>query len=240
MGKLAAMIGLLLTLLIHPAAAQTACAPYSAPITVDFQTHQPQPTLNNALNVTALHNFMGSKGQAPSGGVHSEALGVTYTTPEFNIEANSRIVSRGRGPTCVYLTKVKVEFGFRDVDVYVASEYRPGTCEYKAILDHENQHVAINTQALRTHAPRMRLALERMLGEERPTVTNDPDRVTQQILNRLTRRMDEYLKAFYAEMDSRNGALDTASNYEAIGNICRDWNRGNVWPEERKPPRRVR
>ena len=234
------MLGLLLSLLVQPAAAQTACAPYREAITVDFQTHEARPTLNNALNVTGLRNMMGNKGQTPRGGVHSEALGVTYTTPEFNIEASTRIIGRERGPMCVYLTKVKVEFGFRDMDVYVASEYPPGTCEYKAILDHENQHVAINTQAFRSHAPRLRLALERILGEERPVSTTDPNRVTQRVLDRISRRMDGYLKAFYAEMDSRNGVLDTASNYEAIGNICRDWNRGNVWPEERTPPRRGR
>ena len=228
------MFWLLLTLLTHPAAAQTGCAPYRAPITVDFQTHQPRPTLNNSLNVTALRNLMSTKGQKPIGGVHAEALGVTYATPEFNIEASSRIESRESGRACVYLSKVTVELGFRDLDVYVASEYPPGTCEYKAILDHENQHVAINTQALSTHAPRMRLALERILGEERPVATGEPNRVTKQILDRITQRMGESLQAFYKEMDTRNGILDSASNYEAIANICRDWNRRNVWPEEKR------
>jgi hypothetical protein len=227
------MLALLLMLLFQPVAAQTGCAPYREAITVDFQTRQPRPTLNNTLNVTSLQNLMRGKGTPPAGGGHADALGVTYSTPEFDIEASTRIVGGDRRPACVYLTKVRVEFGFRDMDVYVASEYPSGTCEYKAILDHENQHVAINTQALRTHAPRLRLALERILGEEQPVRTNDPNRVTQQILDRISRRMDEYLRAFYAEMDSRNGALDTASNYEAIGNICRDWDRGNVWPQTR-------
>ena len=230
------MIGLLLVLMIQTASAQTDCAPYRDAITVDFRTHPARTRLNNSLNVTALRDLMGSKGQAPIGGVHAEALGVTYATPEFNIEARTRILSRDHGPACVYLAQVSVDFGFHDMDVYVASEFQPGTCEYKAILDHENQHVAINTHALHDHAPRIRAALEQMLAEERPVAARDPSRVTRQVLDRISGRMDRYLQAFYQEMETRNGVLDTASNYEAIGALCRDWNRGNVWPAQHAPP----
>lgn len=222
---------LLIGLLVRPAAAQPACPPYRAAIALDFQTHHANVVTNNSLNVTALRTLMRSKGEAPTG-VHTEALGVTYVTPEFDLEASTRIEG-GRRSACVYLTAVKAKVGFRDHDVYVASEYPPGSCEYRAILDHENQHVAINTRALREHAPRLRLALERILGEEKPVATSNPDRVTQQILDRISRRMEEYLAAFYQEMATRNGAIDTASNYEAVSGICRDWNRGNVWPKER-------
>jgi hypothetical protein len=199
---------------------------------LDFRTRPESVVTHNDLNVTGIRNLMQRKGQAPIGVVHAEALGVTFATPVFAMEAKTR-VERTPDGTCVYLVSMRAIFGYRDLDVYVASEYPPGSCEYRAILDHENQHVAINRQGLHTHAPRVRLALEAALAEERPIQAQDADKATRQILDRVQRRADEALAAFHRELDERNGAIDTSSNYEAVAGICKDWNRGNVWPQQK-------
>jgi hypothetical protein len=211
-------------------AAAPSCAPYAHAITLDFQTLRPTARTDNGLNVTALRNMMRSRGQAPAG-VHVEALGVTFATPVFALDARTRLEPQ-RGGTCVYLESLRAEFGYRSLDVYVASEYLPGSCEFRAILDHENQHVGINVSALQTHAPRLRLELERILGEEKPVLTRDPRGATRDILNRISQQAQGAIAAFYRELDARNGAIDSQPNYDAIAGICKDWSKGNVWPQQ--------
>jgi hypothetical protein len=78
----------------------------------------------------------------------------------------------------------------------------------------------------------VRLELERLLGEERPVFTGNGQRATNEILDRLTKRMNAELAAFYDEMDARNSAIDNQHNYNAIAANCKDWSRRNIWPQK--------
>jgi hypothetical protein len=220
-------------LMASPAFAASQCPPYREAIALDFQTLQPETRTDNTRNITAIRDLI--RGAIPKGlDAHSEALGVTMTNPSFGLDARTWIAPQ-EGGSCVYLQKVTATFGFRSMAVYVASEYPPGTCEYNAILDHENQHVGIDRSALSTHAGLIRLELERILGEQKPVFTRDPHGATRDILNRIARQVDPALSAFYREIDTRNAIIDSQPNYDAIAEICRNWNRGTVWPQGHKP-----
>jgi hypothetical protein len=217
-------------------AASGVCPPYTHAIDVSFRTDTPTPTHDNTLNITGIRNLIRSRGTMPAG-PHVEALGVTFVEPAFGLSAQTQYEPRGRG-YCVYLTRIDANFGFRSIDVYVASEYPPGTCEYNAILDHENQHVAINLRNLKYTAPRVRAELERLLSVEQPVYAADGQAATKQRLESLSRAMDSMLNDFGEALARDNAAIDTTGNYAAINDICHDWNRGNVWPN--KPPERTR
>jgi hypothetical protein len=161
---------------------------------------------------------------------HGRLLGVTLATPVFSLEARTRFEPQAGG-TCVYLEKVIATFGLRDITVHVAAEFQPGTCEYKTVLDHENQHVAINKGVLQEVAPQVRLSLERLLGEERPMFSTDPERATRVLLDQLTQGMQPMVDGFESELDRRNAGIDTTQNYEATAALCRNWDRGTVWPQ---------
>ena len=63
--------------------------------------------------------------------------------------------------------------GHQRVQVFVASEYQPPTCEYRAILDHENQHVSVDNGALKEFAPRFRAEVEKILATQQPVFARD-------------------------------------------------------------------
>lgn len=209
-------------------AASAACPPYTRAIDVNFRTETPTPAYNNNLNITGIRNLIRSRGTMAAG-PHVEALGVTFVTPAFGLSAQTQFESRGEG-YCVYLTRIDANFGFQSLDVYVASEYPPGSCEYNAILDHENQHVAINLRNLKYTAPRVRAELERLLSLEQPVYTADGKAATKQRLDALSQAMDSMLTDFGEVLGRENATIDTTDNYAAINDICHDWSRGNVWP----------
>ena len=219
-------LGLLSALMAGGAAsaAAPACPSYSKPITLDFATLSPKPILNNSLNVAGIRNLFATRGQG-LGGPHQRALGVTYIQSIMSLKASSS-ATRVRGGYCVYLDTVGAEFGWRRMEVYVTSEYRPGSCEYRTVLDHENQHVAINRRTIKEYAPRARAALERILTEQEPVFTRDPNGAIDVALRKLHQRMDPVLDQFQAAMASSNATIETSSNYDATAALCPSWNRG--------------
>jgi hypothetical protein len=134
------------------------------------------------------------------------------------------------GGYCVYLSEVNAEYGYRSHDVFVASEYRPGTCEYNAILDHENQHVAINRATVREAGPALRQELEQSLQTMPPKFTRDPQFGTDRALADVMLTLNKQADAVGSAQARKNAALDSKGNYDAIGELCAGWERGNAWP----------
>ncbi len=221
---------LLLLIVATPAlAASRGCAPYGSAIQLDFQTLRPDVRTSMNLNTTGIRDLV--RGKSTGLDSHSEPLGVTLTTPTFAVDARTRIETLG-GVSCVYLESLRAEFGYRSMEIYVANEYPTGSCEYRAILDHENQHVNLSRATLGDHAGRLRLEIERVLGTLRPVQTRDYRGATKALLDDVTRRVQPALNAFYRDVDARNAVIDSPSNYKAIGTICKDWDRGNKWPQK--------
>ena len=39
---------------------------------------------------------------------------------------------------------ITAKLGYSSIVVFIANEYKPGSCEYNAIIEHENEHVKAN------------------------------------------------------------------------------------------------
>ena len=218
-----------------PAVAPSACPPYARSIKLSFKTLDPEPSQNNALNITSIRDFLRARGHVFAGR-HQKTLGVTSFQLAFNMSGKTYAVPT-KGGYCVYLSEVIAEYGYRSHDVFIASEFAPGSCEYNAVMDHENQHVAINRSAIREGGPRLRQELERRLQSAPPKFTRDPQFGTDRALSEVYLAMNKFMDDIAAAQASRNSAIDNAGNYDAIGNLCSNWDKGNVWPQvERMQP----
>lgn len=204
-------------------AAQKPCAPYSTPITLDFKTLTPAPVYNNRLTVQGIRNLFRDHTEAVLG-LHSSALGITYAETTYSAEAHSSATTV-RGGYCVYLSALDLKFGWRRMQVYVASEFEPGSCEYRTVLDHENQHVAVNNGALREFAPRFRAEVEKALRTQQPVFTQNAQAGMETALASVERDMSGLMSQFQEIMAGRNAPLDSASNYGATASLCTNWNK---------------
>ena len=205
-------------------ASQQACSPYSRAITVGFKKLEPPPIYNHNLSVSGIRNLFLARGQS-IGSVHKQALGVTYSEIAFYLEGETSIVPQNGG-YCVYLKNVKAEFGWKRMEVHVAMEYPTGTCEYNAILDHENQHVSIIKTALSDYAPKVRAELERQISRQKPIFTRRAASAADQAVEDLYGRMRGIVNRFQQAQAARHAAIDSNSNYGAISDLCPNWDRG--------------
>lgn len=206
-----------------PADAAQNCAPYSKPITLDFKVLSPTPAYNNRLTVQGIRNLFRAHTD-PVLGPHERALGITYAETAYGAEARSSATKARDGGYCVYLTGLDVQFGFKRMDVYIAAEFEPGTCEYRSVLDHENQHVSLHKGALRDFAPRFRAEVEKVLRAQAPVYARDAQAGMDQALAAVDKGMSGLLNQFQKLTAERNAPLDSASNYEATGKLCENWN----------------
>lgn len=211
-----------------PAAAQTGCPPYGAAIEVSFNLLDPEPRYTHDLNVTSLRDFLRTRGHVFAGR-HQRTLGVTSYQARFVIGGRSYAVPVAGG-FCIYLRAVEVEYGYLHHDVFVASELAPGSCEYRAVLDHENQHVAVNRAMVREGARRVRQEIERRLDTLQPKFSREPQLGTDRAIAELHMAAAPVLEQVEQAQAGRNAALDTTGAYDAIGELCNNWDQGTIWP----------
>lgn len=198
------------------------CAPYTTPVRLKFETRLVQPTYNTDISIQDVRQLYTVRGQRISR-AHTNAIGLTYAEVSLGLSASTRSIPRQRSGYCVYLEEVQADFGFDRVDVYVGREYRRGTCEYRTILDHENEHVAINNSVVRGYGPRLRQSLERELRRLEPLFTTTVRTGARQIVENLRQRIQPMMDAFQREQRRRNAAIDTNANYGALQELCLDW-----------------
>jgi hypothetical protein len=219
------------------ASAQTSgrnvCPPYTTPVKLNFTTENTPTTYSNAYNVTGIQTIMRRRGHVIAG-AHQRALGVTSSEIGLSMEARTTSLKVSSG-YCVYLTSVDVRFGYQSMEVYIASEYRPQTCEYRVILDHENQHVAINRNGIREYAPRLRQVLEQRLQRMEPRFTANAQVSTDRKLSDLKEALDPTMDELQSILARRNAVIDNDNNYAAVAEMCKNWDQGNVWPVQPRP-----
>jgi hypothetical protein len=101
------------------------------------------------------------------------------------------------------------------LDVYIAAEYRQGTCEAQVITTHENEHVRIYHAALQKYGPVMRETLARLAE----TPFNSVGELEQAIRTSRARVFETMIQ----EARRGNGSIDTQDSYKRTGARCKNW-----------------
>jgi hypothetical protein len=151
-------------------------------------------------------------------------LGLTKIADELRAVYSTAMIPRPGGQTCVWLRSINATLGNQVMDVYVASEYAPGTCEYETILAHENRHVRFNLETLRDWLPTIRAALVEAARRKFPAIfpgTPTSDQITAYLLENVKSVFD----LMNQDMARRNASIDTPASYRSENAKCRHWSR---------------
>jgi hypothetical protein len=221
----AAAIALVGALSVQPvrAAAPPACPPSAAPIKLSFNTITKPPTYNHRLTLAGVAGLAGSRGSA----ARRRTLGLTSSITSFDVGAETSVEKVGN-LFCTYVTSVDVNFGWNSLDVYVPIDFPQGSCEYRAILDHENQHVANLRATLREFAPRARARLEDVLSRAKPAPSRRQNGGGEVLLAPVRVQLNALLREFNALRDVRDSQIDNPSNYAAVTALCKNWDGVNA------------
>lgn len=129
---------------------------------------------------------------------------------------------------CVALAEAKVSLGYEDITVYVSSEYPQGSCEYDTILAHEQEHVQINRNILRTYKPKFQQAFARVLASKKVIFAQRKDEARSAYLLELQHQFKPVVTEMLTTRNLENGAIDTQDNYRRLLTQCDGWRIGGV------------
>lgn len=217
-------LALLMGVPFSPAAAAPAraapCPPSTTSIKLNFQTLQGPPKHSHRLGLSGIAGLVRSGGGQVSSA--SRPVGLTTLKAMFSLQGGTTLVPRGEG-YCVYLSSVEIEFGWEEMNVYIPAEFPEGSCEYRAVLDHENQHVSIIRSSLREFAPRARARVEALLRNTRPAFTRGKNGSADDALAPISAQLTALLNEFDTLHSKRSAVIDTPSNYAAVTGMCKNW-----------------
>ena len=185
---------------------------------VRFEVVQPRLIYRHDLDLLGLAGFSDTFETPAEGGV---VLGLTRRNDSFSIATRVVASKIAGGRSCIWVAEVDAQLGGSDMDVYVASNYPVGSCEYDQVMAHENAHVAINNSVLEAYAPRIGAKLREAVHHF-PLVTNNISD-GKRVPGLLTEQIKPIYDAMIAELRRRNHALDTPESYRKSQDQCHNW-----------------
>lgn len=124
---------------------------------------------------------------------------------------------------CVYLKNINVEVKI-DPTIFIASEYRNGSCYHNAVLNHERKHVREDQLIVNKYVSRIGRALQDLIkgktdgfGPYRLGRLESVQQNVQQAVNKVVTRYNDDMNK---ERRRRQQAIDSLEEYESIGARC--------------------
>jgi hypothetical protein len=211
----ALMFGLLIP--AGPARAAECPGDDDAPYDIDLDVDTPNARLHHDRSISELGRMT----------IHSprgRILGLAKTALEFGWRVSFGSETLGEG-NCVWVSGLRLIVKYPTPDIYVAREYRKGSCQYRTILDHEAQHVRISKATIKRYLPRLHMLLTslRIPTPRRPVYVTSTKRGEA----RLHALMRDLVEPVYREMAvalaNAQANLDSPASYQRYRRRCRKW-----------------
>lgn len=160
-----------------------------------------------------------------TGKKRAKLITMGLTVAEFAYSFGTRIAygKVGDFKYCAFLKKAEIRVGFPKVTVYIDRQYPKRSCEYKAILRHENKHVGINSRAMEKYTPKIRKRIVDTLKKRPWIVARTEKKAKKSYSDLLSKRLKPLIRAMNRERDRAHDKLDTLKSYQATRASCTNW-----------------
>lgn len=206
----------------RPAKAPACDGPRQAAPKVELSITMPEPRVADATRAEIKRRFGGPAGgrHAANGG-EAVTLGLTATQLAARADYELTKLTRRDGRECVALSKIGARLANEDVTILVDRRYKPGSCERKAVLAHEMEHVRIGNEVLRDWEPRarerLRAVADRWSGRWVPAAEG------KRIDKEISAAVADLVRRIEADSRRRNAKIDTPASYREVQRRCQGW-----------------
>lgn len=158
-------------------------------------------------------------------GTPDTTLGLTVADLQLKITGKPHISQNGR-QSCVSLKEVSFQIGYDDILVYIHKDYKPGSCQYRVVKDHENYHVNVHRQAMSFFKSDIETALRKAVSKLKPEHVSSSMQA-QQVVDRqfaqIQKEISPLLVHINKKIREKNAAIDTPESYKASSKLCKSW-----------------
>ena len=159
--------------------------------------------------------------------VSPHTLGLTASELSISAQPKSKIERLGK-QICVSLDSLSFKMGYEKdgLKVYIDKKYKPGSCEYEVIREHENYHVAVAQQAMLFFKPDIENTIQEIVGNLKPQITTNEKDVAK-IVQKQYEEVMNHLKPLITHINmtiaKKNAQIDTPESYEKTRALCKNW-----------------
>lgn len=129
------------------------------------------------------------------------------------------------GESCLYVQKVEVVFTL-DPKIYIAREYKPGTCHYDAVLGHEKKHFRTDRDLVNKYANIVVKAVNNALKVAGYSQGPMPEASLPAAQERTGKMIETVLAGYSANMNKERQILqqkiDSLEEYKRVDSLCPD------------------
>ncbi len=200
------------------AAAGAVCPPGTGSYRVDVRTELPPVAIHHdhsraQLGLLAFH------------GPTNRVLGMTAS--DLRAATATRYGHRpleGEG-NCFWVDGIEVTLRYEALDIYIASDYAPGSCQYQAILSHERQHATAAQALLDDYVEDIRsvlasLAIPKARAPRLVASVSEAQQHTQATIEDLLQPVLARLRKTMLDAQSR---IDSRAEYRRVEKQCAKW-----------------
>ncbi len=119
---------------------------------------------------------------------------------------------------CLYFNKVTVTLELNPV-IYVAKEFRPGTCAHKAVLDHEKKHVATDRRIANKYARVIGLSVQKAVNESGaigPYYTEEIPVIREKMSRHIGKNVESVEFLMLEEQNRMQQEVDSMEEYDSV------------------------
>lgn len=152
-------------------------------------------------------------------------LGMTVSKLGISGSAEPDIQQNGI-TACVQIGRMKIDIGYDTLDVYIDKKYKPRTCEYEVVKEHENYHVRVSQEAMSFFKPDIEDALRKAVARVKPVEVRsqkEAERVFQQQFNQVMREVQPLIDHINKKIAEKNYEIDTPESYRETTALCKNW-----------------
>lgn len=169
-----------------------------------------------------LERMQRKRGRHITGGKFN-VLGLTLTEFKYTLKTSVKILKIPGGYFCAYPISYDLKIGYEDFLVFIDRRYKPGTCEHKAVLEHENSHVRLYKHHLKKHLPYIKKYARNATLNVGTVVVSSPDLGSKHIQGKFQRRIIPLIKKMNREANLSNARIDTPQSYKKLQSLCKNW-----------------
>lgn len=217
------MLSIFFSLIAHHAnaGAREQCLKTRIDPEIVFDVQNADIELNRSKNSTQIKRFVKKVNafRPPKG---HNLLGLAYVAMQHKISVEM-LASKIGNRYCTRLKKVYLLFGRQKNTIFVSRKYSAGTCEFKAILAHEKEHMAINARVQLKYEKKIKRALLNSAKVIQPFLTTNQKAAPKSLAARFAADIKPILKSFHEERAAENAHLDTPQSYKRTRSLCANW-----------------
>ncbi|MCH7796351.1 MAG: hypothetical protein IH900_14610 [Proteobacteria bacterium] len=184
---------------------------------IDLDIDIPKARLHHDRGIAEL-------GRMAFHGPRGRILGVANTGLDFGWRVEFAWRPEGEA-FCFWVRRTELTIHHPAPDIYVAREYRRGTCPYRAVLAHERQHIRTSRELINRYIPRLRWVLTslRIPTGQRPVLVGSPEQAKSEVRALMKDLAEPLFREMAKALRAAQAKIDSPASYKRLFKQCKKW-----------------